>query len=481
MKPKNDYENRRDFLKKTGLIGLGIAGSGILGCTGEEEQKPRSQTFNMSGYTAPKLDAVRVAIIGLGNRGSGTVMRLATIEGVEIKALCDLEPDRVQKSAENISHLGHKPNLYSGDENNWKKICERADIDLIAIVTPWHLHTPMCVYAMEHEKHAYTELPAALTMEECWQLVETSERTRKHCVQMSSNCHGGIAATILNMVREGFFGELIHGEGCYIHDLLLDYNFSKTMYHNMWRIKQNIGRHGSLYPQHGLVPIMQMMDINYGDKMKFLVSVSSDDFLMNKTAERLSEKDDFWSDYVDKDFRGNMNVTVIKTVKGRTMVIQHDVSSPRPRGGRMLSGTEAFWQSHPDRIATRETYEGWGHYGWLPEEEFQTLVDKYSPGVNRKFRELTAQARQIDRGGHSYYQVSPTDWRLIDCLRNGLPMDIDIYDAAASSSIIPLSIQSVANHSNAVEIPDFTCGSWKTNQRGMDINFQKGGGNTKLL
>ena len=223
MKIQNIRENRRDFLKKTGLISLGIAGAGITGCAGTQGNKEqtavqkKTQIFNMRGYAAPKLDVVRIGIIGLGNRGTGTVRRLANIEGVEIKALCDLEPDRVKRAADLITHIGHKPDFYSGNEEEWKKVCERQDIDLIAVVTPWHLHTPMCVYAMEHDKHAYTELPAAISLEECWQLVETSEKTKKYCIQMS----GAAREMNLNMVRKGFFGELIHGEGCYIHDLLL--------------------------------------------------------------------------------------------------------------------------------------------------------------------------------------------------------------------------------------------------------------------
>ena len=472
-------KTRRNFLKVAGLTGAGMLGAGISGfktanSANRPFQKSGSQVFNMSGFRAPKLEIVRVGVIGLGNRGTGTVRRLASIEGVEIRALCDLEPDRVERSAKLIRHLGHQPDRYSGNDNEWRKVCERADIDLIAVVTPWHLHTTQCLFAMENGKHAYTELPAATTLEECWQLVETSERTKKHCVQMSSNCHSGTGAVVLNMVREGFFGELIHGEGCYIHDLLMDYNFTKHMYHNMWRLNENIGRHGNLYPQHGLVPIIQMMDINCGDRMDYLTSASGKDFMMGETAERLAEEDDFWKPYVGKDYRGNMNVTTIRTFKGRTIVMQHDVSSPRPRGGRLLSGTRATYQSHPDRFAT-------SHRGWLSDEEFRALVEKYTPEITKRFAGLTSQAEKMERGGHSYYRVTPTDWRLIDCLRNGMAMDMDVYEAAASSAITPLSILSVSNRSNSVDVPDFTRGSWKTNQSGMDIQLQKGSGNTRLI
>lgn len=291
---------------------------------------------------------------------------------------------------------------------------------------------------------------------------------------MSSNCHGGLHAVVLNMVREGFFGELIHAEGAYIHDLLMRYLFNKEMYHNMWRLKENTGRNGSLYPQHGLVPIMQMMDINYGDRMVYLASISTDDFTMGEAAKELASEDDFFEPYVGKNYRGNMNTTIIRTQKGRSIMIQHDVTSPRPDVRfDLISGSKGIFKARPGRIAT-------SHDGWLPDEEFKALVEKYTPEINKRFEKLTQQAEQLDKRGHSYYRVSPTDWRLIDCLRNGLPVEMDVYEAAASSSIIPLSEWSVEKRST-VEIPDFTNGSWKTNPRGMDINLKKGGGTTKLI
>ena len=207
--------------------------------------------------------------------------------------------------------------------------------------------------------------------------------------------------------------------------------------------------------------------------MDFLTSVSSDDFLMGKTAERLAAEDDFWQPYVGKEYRGNMNITTIRTVKGRTIVMQHDVSSPRPRGGNLLSGTKAIYQSGNGFAL--------GHEGWLTEEEVNKLTEEYTPEVSKRFDELNALAEQIDRGGHSYYRTTLTDWRIIDCLRNGLPLDRDVYEAATSSAIIPLSIMSVSDRSNSIDVPDFTCGAWETNKRGMDINLENGGGTTRLL
>jgi hypothetical protein len=466
---------RRKFFQEFGVLGLGLSSMGAVGYSRQIEEiestkQVHRQHFNMHGFAAPKLNVVRMGIIGIGNRGRGTVSRFASIEGVEIKALCDLRADRVSRSIESIRHLGHKPDAYSGHEEEWKKVCDRKDIDLIAIVTPWDSHTPMCVYAMEHDKHAYVELPAATSIEDCWRLVQTSERTRKHCIQESGNCHEGIRAVILNMVRKGFFGDIIHTEGSYVHYLLESnfFNYDRHMDNMMWRIRENMGVHGNLYPQHGLVPLIQMLDINYGDRMDYMVSMSSDDFTMNAMAEELSLENDYWKPYAGKDYRGNMNVSMIRTVKGRTIVLQHDVTTPRPRGGMLISGTKGIYQSHPNRIAS-------GHDGWFDVEKFNSLVEEYTPEITKRFNQMVRQSKKFDPKTHSYSRVSPSDWRMIDCLRNGLPMEMNVYEAALSSSIIPLSIMSVKNRSNSVEVPDFTAGAWQTNQRGMDIELKQGG------
>lgn len=479
---------RRNFLKLTGLGSLGLFGAGNLaGCTTkEEEQTKQNQThenigrdykqqFNMHGYAAPALDVVRVGITGLGNRGSGTVMRLASIEGVEVVAINDLEQDRVESAIKSIAE-SHDPEGYFDGEEDWKRMCERDDIDLIAIATPWHLHTDQAVFAMEHGKHVFTELPAAQTVEDCWRLIETSERTKKHCVQMSGSCHEGDSAFLLNMIRRGLFGEIIHGEGGYVHDLMNTHNFSKTMYHDLWRLNENIDRHGNLYPQHALTPIAQMMHLNYGDQMNYLVSMSTNDFMMGEKAKEMAAEDEFWMSYVGKDYRGNMNSTLIRTHKGRTILIQHDVTTPRP-GIRfnLISGTKATYLARPGRI-------GYSYYdGWIPQEEYDALVEEYTPELSKRFNKLMEEAARPGRANRSYERVNATDWRLIDCLRNGLPVEMDVYDAALTSSVIPLSEWSVANKSAPIDVPDFTAGAWKTNERGMDVALRSGGGTTKIL
>ncbi|GAA4441528.1 Gfo/Idh/MocA family oxidoreductase [Pontibacter saemangeumensis] len=469
--------NRRDFLKITGLAGLGIAGSGLLGgCATAEQQsnmatiaqqakRKHTQRFNMSGYRAPKLEKVRIGFVGLGMRGPGAVNRMSRIEGVEIMALCDLLPERAEAVKKKLQEAGtaHNPTLYSGREDAWKEMCLRTDIDLIYITTPWHLHTPIAVYAMDHDKHAATEVPAAVSMEECWQLVETSERTKKHCMMLENCCYDFFEILTLNMARQGYFGEIIHGEGAYIHQLV-DLNFSKEGYQDMWRLKENMTRNGNLYPTHGLGPICQVMNINRGDAMDYLTAVQSDDFQMFEEAKKRAEGDPFYKPFVQDTYRGNMNTTTIRTKKGKTMMIQHDVTSPRPYSRiHLVSGTKGMARKWPEqKIAS-------SHEGWLTEEEVKALEAQYTPEIVKRIGEM---AKKI--GGHGGMDFM-MDWRLIDCLRNGLPLDQDVYDAASWTAVGLLSEWSVANRSNSIDMPDFTAGAWQTN---APVNLSLAGGGT---
>lgn len=461
--------NRRDFLKNS-LLGAGLLSTGLISCTGTAGNKAGAarsggaQHFNMSGYRAPKIDNVRVGFIGQGMRGPGAVQRFSHIEGVEIAAICDKYEDRVEKSQKILEQQGlPRAKSYAGTEDAWKQLCEDPNIDLVYITSPWEYHTPMAVYAMEHGKHAVTEIPAALTVEEAWQLVETSEKTRKHCMMLENCCYDFFELMTLNMARQGYFGEIVHGEGAYIHDLL-DLNFNKNGYADMWRLYENM-KQGNLYPMHGLGPISQIMDINRGDKFEYLTSMQTNDFMMAKRAEELAAEDPFFNEFTGVDYRGNMNTTLIRTNKGRTIKVQHDVTSPRPYSRiHMVSGTKAFaqkWPS-PERVAR-------GH-SWLNAEEMKALQEQFTPEIVKHVGEM---ARQI--GGHGGMDFM-MDWRLVDCLRNGLPLDMDVYDAALWSSVIPLSRESVNNRSNSVDIPDFTRGSWKSNAP-VELTL-KGGGTT---
>jgi predicted dehydrogenase len=411
------------------------------------------------------MDKVKIGIIGLGMRGPGAVQRMSYIEGVDIVALCDKDPKRVTKAQAILEKRGvNKAKEYSGEEG-WKAMINNEDLDLVYICTPWRLHTPMAVYAMEHGKHAASEVPIAVTLDECWQLVETSEKTRKHCMMLENCCYDFFEMLTLNMVRNGMFGEVVHAEGAYLHDLR-ELNFSKNGYADMWRLKENF-RNGNLYPTHGLGPISQCLNINRGDKMSHLVSMSSNDFMMADIAKEKAAADPFYNQFTGKPFRGNMNTTLIHTDLGKTIMLQHDVTTPRPysRLHRVI-GTKATASKYPEpeRISFGDN--------WAKPEEMKALSDKYTPELIRHVGEI---AKEI--GGHGGMDFI-MDWRLIDCLRNGLPLDENVYDGALWSSISPLSERSVAKKSRTVDVPDFTRGAWKTNK---PVNLTlEGGGNTTI-
>ncbi len=465
--------NRRHFLRQVSigagaLITAAPASARVVQDEADRLEHPDQtapQKFNMCGYAAPKLDVVRIGVVGLGMRGSGAVERLSYIDGVEITALCDKLPERVAAAQETLSKMGRpKAKEYSGAEG-WKALCESKDVDLVYTPTPWELHTPVALHAMKNGKHAATEVNSALTVEDAWKLVETSEATKQHCVMLENCCYDFFELLTLNMARNGLFGELVHAEGAYIHDLSREYLFNKNAYTDMWRLRENMKGSGCLYPTHGLGPIAQTFNINRGDKMDHLVSMSTNDFTLAPLAEEMAAKDAFFNQFKGKKFRGNMNTTLIRTNKGKSMMLQHDVSSLRPYSRiHLISGTKGAAQKWPgpERVA-------FGH-SWIKEEELKALYDKYSPPIVKYIGEI---AKEV--GGHGGMDFI-MDWRLIDCLRNGLPMDMDVYDAATWSSIIPLSKASVAAKSRTLDVPDFTRGAWKTNKP-HDLTLN-GGGNT---
>ncbi|WP_353197309.1 Gfo/Idh/MocA family oxidoreductase [Parapedobacter defluvii] len=463
--------NRRNFLKSATLLSGAMAALPAVAheAVSNESfgsltyQPSKSQRFNMSGYAAPKIDKVRIGFIGLGSRGPGAVQRMSRIDGVEIKALCDKDPSRVENAQGILSKAGlSKAKEYSGEEG-WKDMVANEDLDLVYICTPWDLHTPMAVFAMEHGKHAASEVPIAITLDECWELVETSERTKKHCMMLENCCYDFFEMLTLNMARNGLFGEIMHAEGAYIHDLL-KLNFDKDGYSDMWRLRMNATHNGNLYPTHGLGPVAQCLNINRGDKMDYLVSLSTNDFMMADTAAEKAKEDAFYQPFVGKSYRGNMNTTLIRTAKGKSIMVQHDVTSPRPYSRiHLISGTKGVaskWPS-PERIA-------FGHE-WVNDEELKDLYAQYTPPLIKHVGEV---AKQV--GGHGGMDFI-MDWRLIDCLRNGLPLDQDVYDGVLWSSIFPLSEQSVAKRSRSLDIPDFTRGAWQTNK---PVNLTLEGGAT---
>lgn len=420
-----------------------------------EPQRDKGVTDVLELRSDP-IDTVRIAFIGLGMRGEGAVYRYTFLEGVKVVALCDVIPDKVTKANEILRERGlPEADVYTG-EDDWKRVCERDDIDLVYVCTQWDLHTPIAVYAMEQGKHVALEVPAALTIEECWQLVNTAERTRRHCIQLENCNYDFFEMATLNMAQKGLFGEIVHAEGAYIHDLrFLNFNDS-TGYWNMWRLKHNQEENGNLYPTHGLGPVAHILNIHRGDRMEYIVSVSSNQFGMTAYAKEKFGDD---SDYAKREYlNGDMNTSIIKTVNGKTMMLQHDVTSPRPYSRiHMVSGTKGFAQKYPRKGISLEPD---GH-SYISESALDSLLSEYEHPI---VKEVGMKAKEV--GGHGGMDFI-MDYRLIHCLRNGLPLDMDVYDAAEWSSIIELSRISVANSGKPVKVPDFTRGKWNKDRKSV--------------
>jgi len=469
--------NRRNFIKFSGATGAVLMTTGIptvLTSAGKKKSDPfantkriseeeHKQLFNMCGYSAPKLDTVRVGFIGLGSRGPANVDAMAYVEGVEIKALCDKRMVRVEYTQKILAKHGLSSAVtYGGSEDAWIELCKNPDIDLISIAVPrGPLHAKMAVCAMENGKYVAVEAPAASTLEEAWKLVETSERTKRHCMMLENCCYDFFELLTLNMARNGLFGELIHADAGYLHH---QNNFIKPEGGDMWRVRESQHRNCNLYPSHGIGPVCQAMNINRGDRMVLMTSMSSNDFMMGKMAAELAKQDTFYKEFDTNSYRGNMNTSIIRTQNGKTIMLQYDITSPRVYSRiHTVSGTKGIYQKYPlpGRISL-------GNDEWLNEQEMEELTRKYTPEIVKRIGE---RAKEI--GGHGGMDFL-MNWRLADCLRNGLPVEQDVYDAAAWSSIVPLSEWSVANNSNSIKVPDFTCGSYLTNTP-LDITMSKGG------
>ncbi len=406
------------------------------------------------GLTCEPLDTVRVGFIGLGMRGPGAVKRFTYIDGTKVVALCDLYEDRVEYCQEILAKQGFPAAAGYAGEEAWKQVCERDDIDLIYVCTPWLLHTPIAVYAMEHGKHVALEVPAAMNLEECWALVNTAEKTRKHCIMIENCVYDFFELTTLNMAHEGLFGEILHVEGSYIHNLE---EFWEE-YQGNWRLDFNEKNAGDVYATHGMGPACQLLDIHRGNKMNYLVAMSSKPLTGPKLVERILGRD-------GSDFQnGDHTMTMIQTESGATMHIQHDVMNPRPYS-RMyqLVGTEGFANKYPiegytfrdpSGVQGMPDHENLSMHSFVPQDVKKALMEQYKHPIHK---ELEETAKKV--GGHGGMDFI-MDYRLVYCLRNGLPLDQDVYDAAEWSCLGELTRISISNNSAPVEVPDFTRGAW---------------------
>ena len=446
--------SRREMLRNSALAGIGISLLGGKAVASEASDAtlesliagPAPAAKTMVGVPFERHETVRIAMIGTGLRGRSVLGEFVAVPGVKITALCDIVQEKADKAKAIVENAGMSgPAVYVNGDRGYEELLKRDDIDLVYIATPWEWHVPQSLAALNAGKHVSVEVPAAYTLKELWQLVDTSERTRKHMMMMENCCYDYDELLILNMVRAGVLGEIVHGEGAYNHDLR-EILF-ETRDEGLWRRAHHTQRDSNLYPTHGLGPVANYMDINRGDRFDHMVAMSSSSLGLQEYRKEKLAADDPRQKEVYKC--GDYNTNLIKTAKGRTILVQHNVSTPRPYDRiNLVQGTKGIFRDYPSRIYIEKDKGG---HQWQPIDAYKA---KYE---HQLWREVGEQARKLGgHGGMDYLMC----WRLVQCMREGLVPDMDVYDAAAWSAPGPLSEISVAKGSMPIKFPDFTRGKW---------------------
>lgn len=436
--------NRRDFLRETGAgAGVALVETGAM-LQGLDRRPPH--------FTAPPIKTVRAGVVGVGKRGSKLAQILAALDNVEIRAVCDIVPEKVDAIQKVLVNKGFpRPRAYTKGPEDHKRLCDTEDLDIVINAGPWELHTPGCVAAMKGGKHAYVEVPSSISVEECWELVETSEKMSKYCVLLENSCYIDRMMMILNMVRHGVFGELVHCQAGYQHDCrAIVFDKAGSL---LWRGKHQASRNGNLYPTHPIGPISQWLNINRGDRFEYIVSMSSKAVGMNVYAREKFGAEHRSATRVYKG--GDVNVSLIKTAQGRTITLYYNVQLPRPYDMVWhVQGTKGIYLGTLDQIYIE---------GRSPKAHTWEPIGAYA----KEFRHPTWESleRRADKfyeqfhGGSDYVTLH----RLVGALQKGIRPEIDVYDTATWSAIFGLSIASVNKRSSIVEFPDFTRGKWRTN------------------
>jgi predicted dehydrogenase len=440
--------NRREVVKLGAAGAGGLAIRSLLPAVAEAGKRVGAP---MIGYRDQPLDVVRIGFVGVGLMGTAHVENFLKIEGVEVRAVCDVVPGKVARARALVSEAGQaRPEGYSRGPRDFERLCERPDLDLVFTATPWQWHVPVCLAAMRAGKHAATEVPAAQTLDDCWRLVETSEKTRRHCVMMENCNYDRFEMMILNMVEQGVFGELIHARCGYLHDL-------RQVKHDMegegvWRREHSMTSDGDLYPTHGLGPVAQCLDINRGNAFETLVSMGSKTRGLHRYAVERFGSD---SPQAAEEFAlSDVVTTLLKTVGGETVVVTHDTSSPRPYSrDYLIQGTHGIARKYPEPRIYIEGRSNPHHW-----DSADAYVEEFDHPL---WRELEAKSRGAGHGGMDFIE----DYRLVDALRAGRPVDMDVYDAAMMSAVVELSGRSIARGGESVRFPDFTRGGWLEHRR----------------
>ena len=450
---------RKKFLQSilgaSAFLGVPLNISGTNNPNIQELIDNTKQTINgsMFRFSTDPIKKVRIGIIGLGNRGNTLLEMLKYLvenNHAEIIAFSDITEHKLTIAADKLAAWQKKKvSLYHKSETEWKQLAKRDDIDLVIIATPWNLHASMAIYCMKNGKHVGSEVPISSTIEDCWKIIQTAEHTQRHCIMMENCNYNEEELWVLNMIQEGVFGDITHAEGAYLHDLraLLLHD---TYYEGQWRLHEHANRNGNFYTTHGLGPIAFYLNIGRGDRFKHLTSMSSRELNLSLAAKQAKHP-------IENYRCGDMNNTLIKTDKGKSILLQFDVHTGRPYSRiNKIVGTKAVHDGYPSRLyIDGEEPKYWGH-NWLNEEAYNQYKTKYQHSIIKKLKTVSAGFKQ-GHGGMDFIMI----YRLIRCLNLGLPLDINVYDSIMWSAITPLSELSVAANSQSIIVPDFTGGTWK--------------------
>jgi hypothetical protein len=431
--------DRREFIK---LGGGALAAGAVV-----TAREPGVLAQDAGAFAAPAIPMVRIAYVGLGGQGSSHVRNLLKIQGCRITAVCDIRPERTEWGVKAVTEAGHPaPAVYNRGPRDFERLCETEDVDLVYNATPWEWHVPIMLSAMKNGKHAATEVPAAMTLDDCWAMVDAAEKYKKHCVMMENCNYDRMEMMVFNMVRQGLFGELLHAEGGYLHDLR-SVKFSEEG-EGLWRRAWAMKLDGNIYPTHGLGPVANCLGINRGDRFDHLVSMSGPSRGLQDWAA--SHYPAGHPKRKERYVLGDVNTTLIKTANGKTIMVQHCTNLPRPYSRiNMVQGTKGIFEGYPNRFYV----EGRGE-----NDRWQDAASALAEFEHPLWKEIAAQAQGAGHGGMDFIE----DYRLIKCLREGTPTDMNVYDAAALSAVVPLSVQSVGRKAAPADVPDFTRGRWKT-------------------
>ena len=446
--------NRRSFIKSSALVGASatLLSSKIVGSVKENKK-------------------LRLGVIGTGLRGQWMTHLSLLRNDVDIKAICDIDSEMINKTLNIIKKgQGNPPDVYKNGEHDFLNLVKRDDIDAVYIATPWEWHHPMAIAAMQEGKHVGTECPAALTVSDLWDLVNTSERFNRHCMLMENVCYRRDVMAVLNMVRKGVFGELLHCQGGYQHDLRdVKFNNGKQPYggglefneggysESKWRTQHSVDRNGDLYPTHGIGPLNTMLDINRGNRFVHLTSTATQPRGLSKHI--IDQGGETHPNAKIKFKLGDVVTTVIKCENGQTVVLSHDTNSPRPYSLNFrVQGTEGIWMVDNNSIYIQGISKD--EHRWESDEEY---LRKYDHPLWRRFEK---QAAGSGHGGMDFFILNA----FVEPLKQGLRPPLDVYDAASMSVISPLSEKSIRLGSAPVKFPDFTRGKWQTNKPIFGLN-----------